>query len=471
MLERPVTIGRQAAAEKLLAVAAPRRSWGAAAALCLLLCATPALAQSQPLQPSAAPSGALGMADAVRAAAQWHPSVRNAAQQLLQAGAGIDVAKAGYMPQVRAGIGSQASNADIPSYASRRVHTATLSVSQMLYDFGKVSSSVDEAQAAQRASQAQVQVSVDEVALDTAQAWVEVYRQQALARIARDQLEGVRALTALVVERERKGASTRSDVAQAQARVESAQAQVLGAEAQASRARLNLMHLTGRVSPDGIAGEPPAWLGQACRAGADAVPGSPAVRLAQARREEAQAVAVGARARRLPTLSLDGSVGQGLDARSRIPGDPRTITTVGINITAPLYEGGAGSARERAAAYAVDAAEAAAEQARLTARQGFADAQAQVLGDAQRDPVLAAQVDSIHATRDLYRQQYLQLGTRSLLDLLNAEQEYHTARIQQAESLHEQYRLEVACLYHTDRLRSAFGLDEGQQAAAEGGTR
>ncbi len=405
----------------------------------------------------------------MHAAARWHPSVRHAAQQVLQAQEGIAMARSGYMPQVRAGVGAQFGNNNISSYNSRRVQTGTLGVSQMLYDFGKVDSAVDQAQAATRATEAQVQQSIDDVVRDTVQSWVEVHRQQALGQIAREQLEGVQALAALVSEREHKGAGTRSDVAQAQARVEAARVQVLGADALATRARLNLRNLVGGRSADGIAGDPPAWLGQACGAQADASePVTPAVRAAEARRAEADAQMRGARAQRLPTLSLDGTVSQALSGRSRMVGEGSTHTTVAVNFSVPLYEGGAGDARERAAVHALGAADAALEQARQDARQSLDDAQALAQSFAGRDPALAARVQSIRTTRDLYHQQYLQLGTRSLLDLLNSEQEYHTARLEQAESLHEQLRLGALCLYNTDRLRSAFGLDMAQDAAGGG---
>ena len=77
-------------------------------------------------------------------------------------------------------------------------------------------------------------------------------------------------------------------------------------------------------------------------------------------------------------------------------------------------------------------------------------------------------MQSIRATRDLYREQYLQLGTRSLLDLLNAEQEYHSVRFDQAQSFQEQYRLGLQCLYNTDRLRTVFKLEDLQASAAGG---
>lgn len=438
----------------------PRAARRAAVALLGAALLWPAVAGAQAAAGGTRP---MGMTDAVRAAVAWHPAVRNGAQQVLQAGAAIDTANAGYYPQVRAGINSQFSNQDIPSYPSRNVHSATLSVSQMLYDFGKVSSAVSRAQAQAQAASAQVMLSADDVARDTAQAWVEVHHQQALGVIARQQLDGVQALTDLVMEREHKGASSRSDTKQAQSRVEAARSQLIDAEAQVARGRTSLTLLTGGAAPTEIVGDPPAWLGAACAGPADDVaPEPPAVRQAEAQRAMAQADVRAADALRLPTLSVEGTVGRGSSTQAQMAGESAMVTTVGLNLSAPLYEGGAGSARQRAAAYALGAADASLEQARLMARQGYADASAQWVGDARRAPVLAAREQSIRETRDLYRQQYLQLGTRSLLDLLNAEQEYHSVRFEEADNQHERYRLAVLCLYFTDRMRNAFGIETAQ---------
>ena len=68
-------------------------------------------------------------------------------------------------------------------------------------------------------------------------------------------------------------------------------------------------------------------------------------------------------------------------------------------------------------------------------------------------------IASIRTTRDLYREQYLQLGTRSLLDLLNAEQEYHNARFENIDSAHELQKLAVECWYQSGRLGEVFELD------------
>ena len=271
-------------------------------------------------------------------------------------------------------------------------------------------------------------------------------------------------ITELVSERATKGATTRSDVQQANSRVEAVRSQLLGAEAEALRASLTLMHLTGRAAPVAIIGEiPPVLKGPACRNGGDA--DTPAVRMANARRDEARADLEIAKAQRLPTVTVDGSVGYGLTGSSRLPGEQRTTGQIGVNVAVPLYQGGRAQAQERGAIHQLRAYEDAVRQAQLQKRQGLAEANAQVDGWMRRAPVLQSRVDSINATRDLYRQQYLRLGTRSLIDLLNAEQEYHAARIEQFQGIHAQYRLAVHCLYFADRMRSAFSLEDSQPNA------
>lgn len=400
----------------------------------------------------------LDMPMAVRAAVETHPSIRSAGEQVEQARAGVDVARSGYKPQISGGLENQVNTYRNFSYDSRTVYTAKLSGSQMVYDFGKVAGTVRKARSGVLSSEAQVELSTDQVAMNTAQAWVDAHLQVMLVQIARDQLDAVISITNLVAERVKKGATPRSDLEQANSRVGGVRSQLLGAEAEAMRASLTLMHLTGRTVPVAIQGDIPVVLGQsACRADADV--DTPAVRIAGARRDQAKADFDVSRAERYPTVTLDGSAGQALTKGSRLYGDHATTAQFGLNLSMPFYQGGRIQAQARGALYQLRAFEDAVQQARLEAAQGFSDAQAQAEGWAERTPVLQARVESIDATRALYRQQYLQLGTRSLIDLLNAEQEYLSARIDQAQGMHMQYRLAVQCLYFSDRLRSTFGLE------------
>lgn len=141
------------------------------------------------------------MGQAVLAAIQVHPSIRGARAQERQAAEAVEVAKAGYRPQISGGLESQINSYRNSSYDSRSVYTATLNASQMLFDFGKVAGAKKQAEAGVRASEAQVELALDEIIARTAQAWVDARTQQRLVEIAGEQLDAVADITGLVRER------------------------------------------------------------------------------------------------------------------------------------------------------------------------------------------------------------------------------------------------------------------------------
>lgn len=407
---------------------------------------------------------ALSMVEAVQMAVAHHPSVRGAGEQLRQSGASVDAAKAGYKPQISTGLDNQINSNRGGSYDSRFTYNATVNASQMIYDFGKVSGAVDRARSEVEASEAQVALAADEIGRASAQAWLDAYLYRHLVELSRDHLAAVQSITALVAERAAKGATTRSDLEQANSRVEAVKSQLLAMEAEAMRARLTLMHLTGRTAPVTIMGDIPAILrGDVCAVGTGA--DTPAIRMAEAQRDAAWAEWNIAKADRMPTLSVDGSAGYALTKGSRLYGEYRTTGQIGFNMTMPLYQGGGVQAKAQGALYQLRYREDAVRQARLEVQQNLADANAQRAGWAARAPSLAARADSINVTRGLYRQQYLLLGTRTLLELLNSEQEYHSARVDQAQGDHIQRQLALTCLYFQDQIRSQFGVDMAATSA------
>ena len=409
----------------------------------------------------------LELGQAVEMAAKWHPSIRNAAGYLMESDEAIQVARAGYYPQLRAGLGSDWRNRALSGYDSRSVHQLTVSASQMLYDFGKVSSDVDRAQADREGSQARVLLAIDQLVQETAHAWIEVSRYEALLELAKAQRSGVGSIADLARERRAKGASPLSDELQAQAREEAAFANLLDVTAQLERWRLQLRQLTGAPRLPVTEGLADTQLAGACDiVGGDAGSQSvPAVLIAQAQLRAAQADVENARAQSRPTLSVDGAVSRGLNADSRInrPYD----ASISLNVTAPLYQGGGNAARRRASGHSLSAAEAALEHVRLQANQELTDARSRAKGYAGRRSVLDERTGSIEHTRDLYRQQYLDMGTRSLLDLLNAEQEFHGARVESVNNMLDLQRMQVDCLAAGGGLRRAFRLDGHTLAGVE----
>ncbi|EIK96114.1 TolC family type I secretion outer membrane protein [Pseudomonas sp. M47T1] len=419
----------------------------------------PANVRAEPLATRSANASeqTLGLEQAIRVAVDWHPSISEAIGTLYQQGENINVAQAGYYPQVTGGIkGGYDSGYD----GDRNTQAISISLKQMLYDFGKVDSSVDAARAKAAQSQANILLSIDQVARDTAYAYIEVQRYQNLLETARDQIKGIGDIVQLAQQRSDMGASTRSDVVQAQSRADGGMATLQDYKAQYSRWQTTLANLLGRRSVPQVNDGFSPGLNQSCQA-ADNGDALPAVLAAVAQRTQAQAELANAKAQAYPTLSLEPSLNQYLDNdyNKDNPDINRTQVGIFLNLEVPIYQGGATSARSRAAGHALSAADSAEDAARLQARQGLTEAQAQTASLNRRLSALQTRESSISQARELYGKQYLELGTRPLLDLLNAEQEIYQSRFDLENTVADMRRLQIDCLYNSGGLRRAFGIE------------
>jgi adhesin transport system outer membrane protein len=392
----------------------------------------------------------LTLPDAVRQAVDWHPSIDVAVGELNQGKAQVNVARAGYRPQLSAGVlpGLEIYN------GVRWQPQAQISASQMLYDFGKVSSAVASAQAAVRVNRAQLLAAVDDLVRDTAYAVIEVQRYKALLVVAQDQLSAIRDISNLVSRRAEKGASTRSDAVQADSRVEDAQTTILQISSELVRWRSTLAHMVGSRDLPDVTADVPEWYGQLCVRMMPDWNEMPQVLEYAARKDEAAADLDEARARGKPTVAFQVSG----ESYLRSPFRGRSDITAGLNVSTNVFDGGATRSRREAASYALRAADAALDNARNDSGRALDEARSQIATLAASLDVLSSRRGNMEETSKLYKLQYLDLGTRTLLDLLNSEQELHQARFDYVNRDHDIRRLNEDCLYNGGRTRDAFAL-------------
>jgi outer membrane protein, adhesin transport system len=422
---------------------------GASVAFALLLGAI-APANGQMIVEQAGASGTYTLTQAVRKAVDWHPSIDVAVGELNQGKAEVKVARAGYRPQISGGV---TPGLDI-YYGASWQPQAQLSASQMLYDFGKVANAVASAQAAEQVNRAQLLGAVDDLVRDTAYAVVEVQRYKALLAVAQDQLTAVQDITRLVEQRASKGASTRAEAVQAEARVEDAQTTILQITSELTRWRSTLAHMVGsRALPD-VTPDVPDWYGHACARMTPDWNEMPQVLQYAARKDEAEADMRETRAKGLPTVAFQVTGNSYL----RGPFRGRSDYTVGVNISSSIFDGGATRARREAADYAVRAADAALDNARNDVGRDLDEARGQISSLTEALGVLSVRQGNMEETSKLYRLQYFDLGTRTLVDLLNAEQELHQARFDYVNRQHDIRKLNQDCLYSGGRTREAFAL-------------
>jgi len=394
----------------------------------------------------------LQLAEAVQRALQQHPSMVEALSRLDRQQEQVSVARAGYLPQLSTGI-----NTGYRHTTGRSEEALTLSASQMLYDFGKVSSAVEAAERGVDREEAGVLLAAEDLIRDTAQAYIEAQRYTALLELAEQQIEAIGELEALAAKRSALGAATVSDEMQARSRREAARATRLQMQAQRDQWHRALENLIGSRDAVTIAEHYPAALEGMCRQLPEEVENAPLILMAEAERAEAEAAIRQARADQRPTLSLnadfehyldrDSGTGQQLDDQELV---------VRLNLTSNLFQGGALRARSRAATHAYYSASAARDRAMLELSRLYRETRDQARSLSSSLALQDERHASITRTQELYRHQYLSLGTRTLLDILNTEQEIFQTLVDKQNTLSDLRRLQIDCLYSVGGLRQAF---------------
>lgn len=427
-----------------------RSQFFGAVALMAGLLATPAIsaAEATPAEGERFDS----LPEAVRAAVASHPVIGEQVARLQQQQEQIHGARAGYRPQLRGGVelGQGWENDRYPRYFS-------LTLSQMVYDFGRTASEVSLAESGVEREEAYLAHTVEDVVWDTVEAYVELLRSRHLMTLAQEQQIGVARIEALARQRRELGAGSGSDEIQARARLEAAEALSMSFSARQNRWRVVLAFLTNAQPVSDLADDLEGRFGGGC-SNVDAWTPT-AVLIANAQKMEAQALLARERASLMPRLSIES------EARQPVAGADERYAgrdyNVALRVSFDLYRGGGIRSGYRAAEHALRAADYAADLARLESRQQVREAASQVDLLAARLRLLAAQAQSQVETRDLYQQQYLSLGTRSLIDLLNAEQEYHATLMEMEQLRHDLVLLQADCLYRSGGLANMFQLDMG----------
>lgn len=417
----------------------------------------PSLNDLDAISDTPAAPGALTLNQAVNRAVFWHPSISEAIGKLSQQTEAVNAAKSKYYPQISGGIENEYSSAYSDSSFSPSL---VLSLSQMLYDFGKTASQVRAENAGVVQQQANVLVSIDTVAQETASALIEVQTWQEMVNIAHDQLDALLAIGTLARRRNDEGASSLSDVVQTEARIEGARSQLLQYQANLNSSRATLMTYLGWKNLNDVSREYPETFNQSCNLAEPDDRLIPAVLAAWAQTNVAQANLDNAEAQMTPTISLEPEVRHYLNDRyANHAIMDKTQYSAWVKVQMPLYQGGGLNAQRAAAGYALKTAHSALQRTRLEVRQKLMESRSQASSLANTVQVNARQEILSERTRELYQQQYLDLGSHPLLDVLNAEQEVFQSRFTQQETLGQLHQLHISCLYNTGQLRNRFGLE------------
>lgn len=402
--------------------------------------------------PSEEQVASLTLRQAILRAFARNPKIAEAAAQIHVNEGDLDAAKSAWYPQISLqGSGGRSHQTD-SSGSLNNSGSAGVTLSQLLYDFGRTGGAIDEQYALSDAYRFALYDTMTTVGQDTLQAYLQVKRYQALVTAAQSNVKSLERVRDIAKLRADAGLSSQSDVLQAETRIAGMHATLEQYRAQQRSALAQLTVLTG-VVPVTLPELPEALLKQQITLDKIGYQNSAAVRSAQAKQVAAQQRIKQASSNHWPTIKVQAG-------RTRYENDSRSYwdDELQLQVEAPLYQGGLVNAKTRSAEGEREAAQAAIQQAKLDINQHASTAYADMIGAQQRQQAGEAQLASAEHTRNVYADEY-KLSKRSLNDLLSVEQDVFQADSMRTSALYDGWDATVRYAAAVDNLLDIMGID------------
>jgi outer membrane protein len=390
-----------------------------------------ALAASVGLMPSGVAAETLRQA--LAAAYQTNPRLDAERARLRATDEEVARAKSGFRPIIQGsadyGTKHVRTSPDSSSSGSTRPAGYTLNVTQEIFSGFRTVNSVREAEATVRAGRENLRSVETSTLLDAVTAYMDVIRDQAIVRLREGQLDVLTKELAAAEARREAREVTRTDVAQARARRAKAASELEQAKANLKASRAAYERIVGNPSRNLTEPPPksklvPRSLEEAQRIGEQE---SPKVVAALYREQAARYGVDRIWGELLPEVRLEASYSHRSDPGSSI--DKEDTATFGGRISVPLYQGGETHARVRQAKHTHVSRIQEIEQARTETRAGVTEAWSRLTAARAQLKSDQVQAEANQVALDGVREEE-RVGQRTIIDVLNAEQELLDSQVQ-----------------------------------------
>jgi adhesin transport system outer membrane protein len=381
---------------------------------------------------------AYSLKDAAQEAALRNPEVQARWHAFKEATQGAEVAKGGYRPRVdfTAELAKEWLDQD-PGIEDNYV-TKGLGVflNQMLFDGGATRYEVKRLNYAQRVAYYDLVKATEDIALETARAYNDVLRFRKLKLLAEDSYVQHRATYEQISRRVKSGVGRRVDLEQAGGRLALAESNLITENSNLHDVSARYQRVVGSLPPADMT-EPESLKANVPAALRDALyetyKSHPGILAAQENIVSAQAGAEGARSRFYPRLDLRASHSEGWDTDGY---QDESRSRIGLLLNYNLYNGGSDKAQERRDWERVNVAKDLRDKECRDARQTLTIAHNDIRKLGEQLSYLDQHQLSTEKARDAYRKQF-DIGQRTLLDVLDTENELYDARRAYTNGLHD----------------------------------
>lgn len=388
--------------------------------------------------------------EAMQKALEVHPEIQAGVNARAAADYQLRAAKGGYLPRVDVTAGYGREGTDSPSTGNRweslNRSESAIRLRQMVFDGFATSSEVGRQQATVNARAYSLMDTSERTALDVAQVYLDVLSRREMVRLAEENLRNHERILDQIKLRTSRGVGRLADLDQAEARLAQARNNLITEQTNLADANTNFLSVVGQMPDELSAPAPfidllPATLDEAR---AQMVESSPVLRSAESDITAAEKQYDAAKSSFYPRFdaelgrtadnNIDGTVGHNNEWQAM------------LRMNFNLYAGGSNKADLESKSYlanqALDIRNNALRQ--LNEELGLAW-NAQENANAQL-PIAQQYVDHSNRVRSAYQQQF-SLGERTLLDLLDSENETFTAQRRLVEvkniQLFTQYRIKA----------------------------
>jgi outer membrane protein len=413
-------------------------SWFIAA---LLVVATDARAGTVAAEEGPAANGtqAMTLVQLTDLALRYNPKTRIGWAAIRASEAGVELARAGYWPQIDASLTGQRNRtlnfSGQPANTQTR-YGASVSLSYLLWDFGERSGTLDQSKFEFASAQLSQDQNVQDVILQVEQAYYQVLGLQAVVEVNRQSLQDANTNLEAVQDRRASGLATVGDVYKAEAALAGSKLALQQAEGLLASARGSLATAIGDTPDTPLtlaaweAQQKPEMPAQSVESlMEDARNARPELLAAKAQERAAAANVAAIRGSGLPTLNFDANAG-----RTRVidVGDSSQFNAL-LTLKIPLFAGFGDRAAVHQAEAQLDSARASSDdlrsQVELQVWQSYQNLRtASVTLESS-----AAQLKSAALAAEVSNARYKR-GLDTILDVLIVQNTLANARVQQVQA-------------------------------------
>lgn len=417
-----------------------------------------------------APASADSLREALADAYQTNPTLTGAREGQKATNETVPIAKANGRPDVLASAtySELFPRSDGTNFTPDRTLSGRADVTVPLYLGGAVKNAVRAAENRVEAGLAGLRATESAIFSAVVAAYMDVIRDEAIVDLNRAQVGVLQVNLQATRDRFEIGDLTRTDVAQSEARLALATSSLEAARANLIRSKEIYIQLVGKA-PENLEAPPPLPnLPDSPDAAVNvALENNPDLIAAKELRDAARFDRKGAEASRLPQVSGFGSGNYSnnfgsIDSGTLAPFDKTsTSAQVGVRATLPLYQGGQPAAQIRQAqarmGQAIEQEIAAEREAIAQTRAAYASWKAAQDVIVASERAVSANELSLEGTRAENS-----VGNRTILDILNAEQELLNSKVQLVTARRNAYVAGFSLL-------ASMGRAEARDLGLEGG--